>query len=89
MGITTRLLLFYLATTTTTIASSFLQAKKEVVEMKKVEFFSVRDTAKLLGVSLKFMYDLIWAGKLEATKVGKVWQIPSSAVERRLRRRGE
>ena len=56
--------------------------------MKRQEFFTVRDTAKRLGVSIKFMYDLIWAGKLDATKVGKVWRIPASAVEKRLQRRG-
>jgi excisionase family DNA binding protein len=57
--------------------------------MKRSRSLSVRDAAKLLGVSIKFVYDLIWAGTLKAKKVGKTWCIPPSAIEARLRRRGE
>lgn len=57
--------------------------------MKGPQFLGVRDTAKALGVSIKFVYDLIWAGKLEADKVGKVWRVPTLAIETRLKQRGE
>lgn len=56
--------------------------------MKQPQFLGVRDTAKVLGVSIKFVYDLIWAGKLEAEKVGKVWRVPAVAIEARLKQRG-
>lgn len=56
--------------------------------MKRPHSLGVRDTAKSLGVSLKFVYDLVWAGKLEAEKVGKTWRIPASAIEARLKQRG-
>jgi excisionase family DNA binding protein len=49
----------------------------------------VREAAKSLGVSIKFVYDLVWAGKLEAEKVGKTWRISADAVEARLKARGE
>jgi excisionase family DNA binding protein len=55
--------------------------------MKQPQFMGVRDAAKSLGVSLKFVYDLLWAGKLEGEKVGKTWRIPTSAVEARLKRK--
>ena len=57
--------------------------------MKRPQFVSVRDTAKALGVSIKFVYDLIWAGKLQANKVGKVWRVPIVAIEVRLKERGQ
>jgi excisionase family DNA binding protein len=56
--------------------------------MKRPQSLRVRDAAKSLGVSIKFVYDLIWAGKLEAEKVGKTWHIPASAIEARLKQRG-
>ena len=56
--------------------------------MTKAQFLAVRDAARLMGVSIKFVYDLIWAGKLEAEKVGKTWQIPARAIEARLKQRG-
>jgi len=57
--------------------------------MKRAQSLRVRDAAKSLGVSIKFVYDLIWAGKLEAEKIGKTWRIPESAVEGRRKKRGE
>jgi excisionase family DNA binding protein len=55
---------------------------------RTAEALSIRDTARQLGVSIRFVYDLVWAGKLPATKVGKVWQIPQNAIHARLKRRG-
>jgi len=56
--------------------------------MKRWHFLTVNDAARLMNVSIKFVYDLIWAGKLEAEKVGKTWRIPANAVEARLKQRG-
>ena len=56
--------------------------------MKLPGTMGVREAAKQLGVSIKFVYDLVWAGKLEAEKVGKTWRIPASAIEARLKVRG-
>lgn len=42
---------------------------------------SVREVARRLGCTLKYVYDLLYAGKLVgAQKCGKVWQIPNSAL---------
>jgi len=56
--------------------------------MRLTETVGVREAAKQLGVSIKFVYDLVWAGKLPAQKTGKTWRIPTSAVEARLKQRG-
>jgi len=42
-----------------------------------------REAAVALSVSLQFVYQLIWSGKLEANKVQKVWLIPASAIDAR------
>jgi excisionase family DNA binding protein len=55
--------------------------------MKHTETVSVREAAKRLGVSIKFVYDLVWAGKLPAEKSGKKWRIAVGAVDARLRAR--
>jgi excisionase family DNA binding protein len=55
------------------------------VVMKRAETMGVREAAKQLGVSIKFVYDLVWAGKLPAEKPGKTWRIPLGAVEARLK----
>ena len=52
------------------------------------EAISVKETARRLGVSIRFVRDLVWAGQLPGEKVNKVWRIPVSAVEARLRKRG-
>jgi excisionase family DNA binding protein len=38
----------------------------------------------MLGIRLDSIYSLIWAGRLEAKKVGGCWLIPASAVEERM-----
>lgn len=50
---------------------------------------SVRETAKRLSCTLKYVYDLVYLGKLPAKKVARQWRIPLSAVEERLKQRGE
>jgi excisionase family DNA binding protein len=47
---------------------------------------TVREVAVELQCTLKFVYDLLWAGRLEgAQKVGRTWRIPVEAVEARMR----
>ena len=55
--------------------------------MKQTQSMSVRDVARTLGVSIKFVYDLIWAGTLQAEKVGKTWRVPATAVDARIKLR--
>jgi len=50
--------------------------------MLRMEDLSVRQTAHELKCTLKYVFDLLYAGKLEgATKVGGRWRIPFAAVE--------
>lgn len=49
----------------------------------------VRETARKLDFTLKYVYDLVYSGKLPAEKTGRTWRIPVSAVEARLKQRGE
>jgi len=49
--------------------------------MKRTEEFTVQQTALRLGVTLKYVRDLLYGGKLPgAYKKGRVWSIPASAV---------
>lgn len=52
------------------------------------EAISIKEAARRLGVSIRFVRDLVWAGQLAGEKVNKVWRIPASAVEARIKRRG-
>jgi excisionase family DNA binding protein len=50
--------------------------------MKRTEEFTVQQTALRLGVTLKYVRDLLYEGKLRgAHKEGRVWRIPARAVE--------
>ena len=56
--------------------------------MEQKSRFTVRQVALMLGCTLKFVYDLLYAGRLQgASKVGRVWRIPRTAVEARLKTR--
>lgn len=55
---------------------------------QKNEISAVK-AAQRLGVGLDYLYGLLWTRKLEGRKVGKRWRIPLSAVEARLKQRGE
>jgi excisionase family DNA binding protein len=48
---------------------------------------SVSQAARRLGVALPYVYQLVWAGKLDARKVNGQWQ--EKAVEARLKARCE
>lgn len=52
-----------------------------------VEELSIKDAARRLGVSIRYIRDLVWSGQLEAEKTAGVWRIPSDAVEARLKAR--
>ena len=52
--------------------------------MKKSVSIGVGETARELGVTLKYIYDLIHSGRLTARKEGKIWRIPLDAVQDRL-----
>ena len=56
---------------------------------QKIEMMGIRDAARKLNYTLKYVYDLVYLGKLPAKKVARQWRIPLSAVEERLRQRGE
>lgn len=49
---------------------------------------SVKEAAQEMGCTITYIFQLLWAGRLEgATKQGKRWCIPVSAIEERLARR--
>ncbi len=50
---------------------------------------SVSEAARRLGVSITYVYSLLWAGKLKASKVNREWRISADAVESRLKARGK
>jgi len=52
-------------------------------------FLSVPAAARKLGCTLRYVYDLVYAGRLKADKVEGRWKIPIAEVEARLKKRGE
>ena len=46
---------------------------------------STREAATTLGISIRHLLTLLYEKKLPAKKVGMVWRIPASAIEKRLR----
>jgi excisionase family DNA binding protein len=50
---------------------------------------SISQAARRLGVALPYVYQLVWAGKLDARKVDGQWQVSEKAVESRLKARCE
>lgn len=49
---------------------------------------SVRETAAKLGCTLKYVYDLLYTGKLRSEKIGRQWRIFASSVEGWQKKRG-
>jgi excisionase family DNA binding protein len=47
----------------------------------------VREAARRLSVTTKYIYDLVYCAKLPAEKVARQWRIPAEAVEDRLKKR--
>lgn len=56
---------------------------------RKSEVMTARGAAQRLGVTIKYIYDLLYTQKLAARKIRGQWQVSAKAVEDRLRRRGE
>jgi excisionase family DNA binding protein len=50
---------------------------------------SVSEAARQLGVTLKYVYDLLYSGRLRADKKLGRWRIPTEEVETRLKKRVE
>jgi excisionase family DNA binding protein len=53
--------------------------------MRSPKGLGVRETARQLDVSLKYVYDLLYAGRLPGRKIGRTWRIPSEAVASRVK----
>jgi excisionase family DNA binding protein len=52
--------------------------------MASIKTMSVAEYARAKGHPLSYVYAMVWSGKLQAKKVGRVWRIPASAVEGRI-----
>jgi excisionase family DNA binding protein len=61
-------------------------SRKGDARMKEKTMTTVEVSAAL-GVSIRHVLTLIYEKKLPAKKVGMVWQIPSAAVQQRLKER--
>ena len=55
---------------------------------RRNEMVGTREAARLLGVTIKYVYDLLWAGKLSAQKIGKTWRISARTVHERKKKAG-
>jgi excisionase family DNA binding protein len=49
--------------------------------VKKAETMSIPEAARRLGFTLKYVYDLVQAGRLAAQKIEGKWRIAASDVE--------
>lgn len=55
--------------------------------MPKPKGLSTREAAQRLGIGLHRVYELLWAGQLEAERADGKWLIDPNGVERRLKER--
>ena len=53
------------------------------------ERVSVPEAAKRLGFTLKYVYDLVYSGRLKAEKKMGRWRIPTEEIEARLKIRSQ
>jgi excisionase family DNA binding protein len=53
--------------------------------METAAFIGVRETAQKLGCTTKYVYDLLYGGRLPGRKIGRIWAIPAESVEARLK----
>lgn len=51
--------------------------------IQKAQTLSVSESAKRLGFTLKYVYDLVYSGRLPAQKVAGCWQISAAEVDAR------
>jgi excisionase family DNA binding protein len=56
---------------------------------EKCQFYSVREAARLLGCTLKYIYDLLYMGRLQAEKQGRTWRIPVGSLDSLIKQRGK
>ena len=49
---------------------------------------SVSEAARSLGFTLKYVYDLLYSGRLKADKKQGRWRIPAAEIKARLKARG-
>ena len=56
---------------------------------KQARTVGTRAAAQRLGVTRKYVYDMLYEGKLPAVKVGRQWRISTAALDARLKQRGE
>lgn len=47
-----------------------------------MEYFKVSEFAKKFGISRQFVWKMIKEGKLKAIKIGSIYKIPASEVDR-------
>lgn len=47
-----------------------------------MEYITVTEFAKKFGISRQFVWKMIKEGKLKAIKIGKLYKIPASEVDR-------
>lgn len=53
-----------------------------------IKTVSVREAARVLGCSRKWLFDLLYENRLPgAYKAGREWRIPLLAIQQRLRQR--
>ena len=53
----------------------------------KDKALSVRETASIMGCTLKYVYDLLYAKRLDGIKIGKTWRVSDRSVQSRLKSR--
>ena len=56
--------------------------------MKIKNTLSVPAAARQLGYTLKYVYDLVYSGRIKADKIAGRWHIPVSEVEARMAKKG-
>jgi excisionase family DNA binding protein len=54
---------------------------------QRKQTIGVREAARRLSVTTKYIYDLLYCAKLPAEKIARQWRIPAEAVEDRLKKR--
>jgi excisionase family DNA binding protein len=54
--------------------------QKSGTEVTDMSTLTVRQAALKLKCTLKYVYDLVYAGKLEASKTGRQWRISTPSV---------
>jgi excisionase family DNA binding protein len=57
--------------------------------MAKDRCVSPNAAARRLGISVDYLYKLLWAGKLQGQKINERWRVPLAAIEDRLKQREE